>query len=288
MPLWLILALGSVVVLTVSEIAQKFAISSKDNISAEANNFVVWNIQGSLALIFLLLFVNPTFPVISITLILKLLVLAIIYFWGGTLFYTSYKGSSAGLSAILGTISTLVSTTIGISLFHESINPLKFLGIILVLLAIFIVKYSKEMKFDKYNLYALAGGLIFGVAFSLDKYFVLSLDPHLYQIIFCFSIGYIGLLFRGKKIITDIPKISFSSFKAMIVSGIFSFGFNKFTFLAYKNGGEVGRIDAINNLSLLFIVLLEYFILKNKTDLPKKMIAAIVAFSGLFILGYFK
>ena len=285
MPLWIIFALASVLTMAIAELAQKFVMVSKDNISAEANNFVVWNFQALWGLLFLLIFVNSPVPHLNYLFFLKLVLLSVIYFWGGTFYYSSYKGNSAGLSAILITISVIVSTTLGIIFFNESSSFQKFIGLFLVITALIIVNLNRSEKFNKYSILALSGGLLYGFAFTLDKSFVLQINPHLYLPIFCFSVGWVGLLFRGKTIVTDLKKISGLSLRTMVLSSLGGFAFNTFTFLSYINRGDVGRVDAINNLAIILIIIFEIIIFKQKTELIRKIAAALVAITGLYLLG---
>lgn len=76
-------------------------------------------------------------------------------------------------------------------------------------------------------------------------------------------------------------------YKEIAISGIGYFLFNYFTFRAYILGGEVGRVDAINNSQIFLIILFEFFILRQKTSLRRKLITAAIAFTGVMILGFF-
>ena len=287
MPLWFIFVLISVFVMAGSEISQKISMNASENISPETNNFIVWLLQAAFGFIIFFLFSNHdiSFPLILLP---KLLLLGAIYFWAGTLFYGSYKGSSAGLSTVLGTISVVMSTSLGIIFFNESVNPLKFLGIISLLFAIVVAKYSKNMHFDKYNLLAISGGLLWGIAFSIDKSFVTAINPFFYLPLFCLTTGLYGLVFRPKIILSEIKTIKPSTFKSIISAAIFGTSFNTFTFLSYKYGGEVGRIDAINNSMVFLVIILEFLILKEKHNLGRKLIAALIAIFGVTLLALAK
>ncbi len=287
MPVWFIFILLSVVVMAGSEISQKISMIAPENISSETNNFIVWLLQAFFGFIVFLLFSNhdTTFP---ITMLPKLLILGAIYFWAGTLFYSSYKGSSAGLSTILGTVSVVMSTSLGIIFFHESVNPLKFFGIFLVLFAIVVARYVKNLHFDKYNLLAISGGLLWGIAFTIDKSFVTSINPLFYLPLFCLTTGIMGLVFRPKVILSELKSIRPTTLKSISMAAIFGTSFNTFTFLAYKFGAEVGRVDAINNSMVFLVIILEFFLLKEKSNLVRKFIAATIAITGVAILAFVK
>ncbi len=86
-------------------------------------------------------------------------------------------------------------------------------------------------------------------------------------------------------VINDIKTASLRSFKPIVISGIGYFLYNLATFFAYTYGGEVGRVDAINNSQVFLIILVEFFIFKQKDGLMRKLITAAVALTGVFILG---
>jgi drug/metabolite transporter (DMT)-like permease len=284
MSLWLIYALTSVFVLAGAEISQKVSLTSTDDISSETNNFVVWLLQAFISFIIFLLFSNhdTSFPLAMLP---KLLLLGVIYFWGGTLYYGSFKGSSAGMSSILATISVVVSNILGIIFFHESTNFLKFIGIFLILASIVIVKFSRQLHFDKYNWLAISGGLLYGLAFNIDKSFAITINPQFYLPIFCLTTGLTTLVFRCQIVFKELKQISRRTYQTMFLSAIFGVGFNTFTLLSYANRGEVGRIDAINNFAIILVIILEMLILKNRQNVLQKILAAIVGFAGLFLLS---
>ncbi len=288
MPTWLILTLSSIFVLAVAEIAQKTALTKTENISAEANNFVVWIVQGTLALLYVFIFKIAWPEVFSVGEILKLVALGIIYFWAGTLYYSSYKEGSISISTVLGSLSIIVSTTLGIVFFQESLNWLKIFGSLLIINSIIYLNYTKNEKLKKANLLALAGAGLYGIGYTMDKGFALQFTPHIYQVLFAYSIGLTGLAFRGRKIFSDLVRVKLSTFKVMLISAVTFLIWNKLNFVAYTIGGEVGKIDSINNTVVFIIILLEILILKVRENLPKKLLAASIAFVGIFLLSFSK
>lgn len=284
MDLWLILTLSSISVLAIAEIAQKVAVTRTDDISAEANNTVVWFAQGLLSLIYYLVFVGGSFSAFDIATLIKIALVGCIYFWAGTLYYTSYKTGSVSINAILLSSSIIVTTILGIIFFGESTSLGKIIGSLIVISAIIFLNYEKKFVWKPGNNYALAGAALYGVAFTLDKAMSLSITPHLYQIFFGFSIGITGLLFRSKIIFSDLKKIHKHTLIAGLVAACAFFIWNKLNFVAYTVGGEVGRIDSINNSVVFLIIILEFLILKDRSNLSRKIAASIFAFIGVTLL----
>lgn len=282
MSLWFVFALLSIAALTGAELSQKVSMSNKKDISAITNNFFVWTLQGIFGLILTAFLSDFTLPQ-NENIVWKFLLVGIVYFLGGTFYYTSYKANSASLSIVLGSFSVIVSTTLGILFLGEQLNLLKALGIIAVLIAIFIVNYSKGAKLSKYNYFALAGGFAFGLAFSIDKSFVIgNIYPTLYVGLLCLTVALISLLLGYKTIKNDVKGLVLADYKPMFLSAVFGTMFNTFTFFAYLNHGDVGKVDAMNNSVVFFVILFEVLLLKERTNLKKKLLAAAIAVLGIW------
>lgn len=282
---WFLFALLSVITLAGSEITQKIALTRKVNISALTNNAYIWLIQGTCG--FLIAFLTGNFTFLTgWESWLKLLLLASAYLIGGTAYYTSYKSNSPSVSIVLGSISVVISTILGILFFGESTQLIKFVGIALILLSIFIVNFHKKtFSLDKYNVLALLGGTMFGVAFTLDKSFVLDLNPFAYLGFMSTSVGILSFVVKPAHIISETKRLKPIDFVPMFVIGGFGVMFNLFSFLSYSKGGNVGAVDAINNSAVFLVILAEVIILKDRHQLLRKIVASILIMLGLVLLS---
>jgi len=280
---WYLWALLSVIVLAGSEFSQKISMTQKVNISAITNNFFVWLLQGSSGLILTVFFgnFNLTFSAVDW---LRLLLVAIIYFLGGHFYYTSFKSNSPSISIILGSISIVISTLLGIIFFKESTVYTKFIGIFLILVSVIWVNFKKQ-KFDKYNLFALLGGVCYGFTFTLDKSFAVNIDPLFYVVLMCFSVGLISFILKAKHIYSDLVRMKISDFYPILSTSFFGTLFNAFTFMSYSKGGNVGVVDALNNSNIFLVILLEVSFLKDRSNLTKKLIASTVVILGVILLS---
>lgn len=280
---WYLWALLSVVVLAGSEFSQKISMTQKVNISAITNNFFVWLLQGTLGILLTILF--GSFDInFSISDYLRLLLVAVIYFLGGHFYYTSFKSNSTSISIILGSISIVISTLLGIIFFKESTVYTKFLGIFLIIVSVIWVNFKKQ-KFDKYNLFALLGGVCYGFTFSLDKSFAININPFFYVALMCFSVGLVSFILKAKHIYSDLVRMKLRDFFPIFSTSFFGTLFNAFTFLSYSRGGNVGVVDALNNSNIFLVILLEVFILKDRSNLTKKLIASTIVVLGVVLLS---
>lgn len=284
MQLWLIFSLLSVMALVGSEMSQKISLTQKVDISAITNNFFVWTFQGIVGIIFALLL--GQFSLILPTLLIwKLIIISFVYFVGGTFFYTSYKGNSPSISIIFGTISVVISSLLGTIFLHDTYTVPKVVGIILILSAIIFINYKKTEKLSKYNLYAILGGMCFGVAFTLDKSMVTTISPFMYLGLMCLGVAIVSAITSFKLINRETSKLKSKNFLPMLSSATFGSSFNLLTFFAYRYGANVGVADAINSTTVFFVILLEIILLKDRGNLTKKILTAVIAISGVILIG---
>lgn len=287
MPLWLIFSILSSIVLAGSELSQKISLTQKVNLSAITNNFYVWILQGTIGIILATIFGQFSLEIDNHT-IIKLVLIGIIYFIGGTSFYSSYKGNSPSISIILGTISVIFSSLLGTVFLNDKFTLVKVLGISLILSAIIFLNFNKTEKLNKYNLFAIIGGISFGIAYTIDKSIATVISPFMYLGFMCFSVAIVSFILSSKLIIRETKSLSLKNFIPMVSSSSFGSAFNLFTFFSYTHGANVGISDAINNTSVFIVILLEAILLKDKNNLKRKIFAATIAILGVFIIGISK
>lgn len=281
---WFILTILGMFSVATADVSQKITLKGKSPLSSITNNFLVWNGIGIMALLYFLLS-GQTFPVLTNIFYYQFAPMTVLYFLGGTFYYQSFKSKSVSISAVLATISSVITTFLGILLYGESSNLIKFIGSAFIIIAIFIVNFHKNSHFDKYNWYALLGGIFYGFAYTLDKHFVLNSSPDFYQIVLCFSVGMASLVFSPARIIKELRQFHSGLLVSILSSTLFFFLYQKFYFLAYTRGGEVGRIDVLNNTTIFIVILLEYFLLNDRTNLRQKLLSAVVAVIGATLLS---
>ena len=283
--LWYFFVLSSVIAISFGEIGQKLSVTSKLNLSARTINFSIAAMQMVLASAYVLLFVpNPDFSLSAIQL-LQLVFSGILSFFFFDALYSSYKGNSASISQVIFSFSAILSSILGIILFNETVTIFKFIGILLILAGVIFASIKKGEKISRYNLLALLAAFIYAILTNNDKSFATAINPHVYQVLSMPVFLIVSLLFSGKKIMKEIRLIDMSLFRSILLSTIAFTISNKLTYLAYSTGGEVGRVDAINNSTIIFIIILEVLILKDKSNLRTKIIASMLTVSGVLILG---
>jgi len=286
---WILFALVSVFAVTFAEFLQKILITDDADLNVETNNFVVWTFIGILASGYLLISKVPFVINFSPTQWALFLFSCLIYFGAGFFYYRSFKGISASVASILMAASSLNSVVLGAIFLGDRFTFLNVLGMLLVLASMILVSLDdlrKTGKLNKYYLYALLGGFLFGIGYTFDKKFVLDVTPDIYTIIMPFGVAFLNMLFCSKRIAGDFKKLK--TLPKMIlgfaISACLYLLYIRFTFLAYWHGGEVGSVDSVNNSVAITLIPLEILILKDRKNLLIKAISAVVCVLGIYLL----
>jgi drug/metabolite transporter (DMT)-like permease len=283
---WFILTLLSVSALATAELTQQYLLNSKNAFSPRASAVLTFLFQSILAVPVLLLagLNREIFSIFSVAVFPKILLVS---FLGSILmiFYLkSFQVKNISISVIFQSLSMIVATILGIIFFSESLSYLKFIGIGLVLFSIILLNYKSSI-IEKNHFYGLGAGVIFGILYTLDKSITFDIHPLIYIFWSFMMIAVWGFVLGRKEVIESLKNKKFNNFKPIIFSGVAYFLYNFFTFTAYTFGGEVGRIDAINNSQIFIIILFEFFILRHTKGVFIKIISTILAVVGIFILA---
>ena len=286
---WFTLTIFSVFALAVAELTQQHLLNLKNAFNERTSAILTFLIQVFLVVpfIFALGLSGQLFSVFSLNVFPKMLAVTFIASIAMIFYFKSFRVKNISISTIFNSFSAIVSTSLGIIFFSESSSHLKFLGILLILLAIIVMNY-KNAILEKNHLYGLFAGSIYGISYTLDKSIVQSVHPLIYIFWICLMIAVWAFIIDNKSVRNSLKGKALISYKPIAISGASYFLFNVFTFSAYRLGGEVGRIDAINNSEIFLIILFEFFILRHTQGTVRKLFSAGLAILGVFILGLVK
>lgn len=285
---WFYFSLLSIFALSVAELTQQFLFKNKNEAVNQKLSIVFTFLFQAFLSFFIILSFNLTdqlTSVFSIEIFPKMLFVSFIGSFGAVFYFKSLNAKNISISLIFVSLSVVASTFLGILIFKESVDVLKFIGIILVIFAVVLVNLKNPIL-EKNHFFGLLAGPIFGICYFLDK-LVITQDIHpLIYIFWTFPLtAFFSFLFNFKEVAKAFKKTSFNAYKFIALSALGYFFYNFFTFIAYTLGGEVGKIDTINNSQVFIVILFEFFILKNTKGLVRKILSAIIAVIGVLLLG---
>ncbi len=286
---WFTFSLLSIFALAIAELTQQHLLNLKDSFNEKASAVLTFAFQSLITLPVLLAMglKDEIFTIFQSQLLPKFFSVTLLASIAMIFYFRSFRVKNISFSAIFISLSVVISTVLGIIFFSESTNPLKFLGIILILGAIVIVNY-KNAALEKNHFFGLIAGVLFGISYTLDKGILMYLHPLVYLFWIFLSVAIFGAIFGFKDLKDSLKNKKLSAYKPIILSGVGYFFYNFFTFSAYKIGGEVGRIDAINNSQIFLIILFEFLVLKHTKGSFQKIISAVLVVIGIFILASVK
>ena len=92
------------------------------------------------------------------------------------------------------------------------------------------------------------------------------------------------ILINGRTFFTSAKKINLQSHISAFMIGLSNVGAYGLMYRAYQAGGEVGRIDSLNNLVIFMVIIGEYIFFKDSHSLKRKIIAGMIAVCGAYLL----
>lgn len=284
---WFVLSIFSIVALAAAELSQQHLFSSQKTIGERTSTTLTFLVEVGCAFLFLIGSGNliNTFNVFSWSIFPFVFSVSLLASIGMVFYLRSFQVKSISLSAIFVSLSVIVSTTLGIVFFHESTSPVKFLGIILILLGVISLNI-KNITLEKNHYFGLLAGIFFGTAYTIDKLVLQSIHPSVYMFWSFLILILITFFIDPWRVLRELKSAKLPDLKFVAYSGVAYFIYNLATYFAYIHGGEVGKVDAINNTQIFLIILVEFFILKQKQGIFRKLLAACLAFAGVLILGY--
>ena len=284
---WFIFTLLSITSLAVAELIQQKILRSKENEIDERSSTVLTYFFPIILVLIFILFTRHRAELFSVfdQGVFSYLLLASFTASLGVFFYLkSFNAKNICFSLVFMSFSAVVSTILGIIFLNESFYITKFIGVGLILSSLVFLNF-KSAVIEKYHWYGLVAGVFFGISYIMDKLVVIDTSPVTY-LFWSFTLVTLGTFFLNPRAVIETIKVTkIAEYKPLMISGLGFMFFNLFTFTAYTYGGEVGRVDAINNTEIFLVILAEYFIFKQKKDIKIKLITALIAIVGVCLLG---
>jgi len=283
---WFIFSLLSIAALASAELLQQHLLTAKNALSVRTSAVFTFLFQSLIIAPIVLLspLRDQIFSVFDEKVLFKILILSLISIIAHYFYLKSFIVKNISFSTIFISSSVIVSTVLGIIFFNESVRIEKFIGIFLIFSAVVLVNI-KNGSLEKNHLLGLIAAACFGVTYTLDKSIVSNIHPLIYILWGFLFISFWGFIASPKDVIRSVKNNKLIAFFPILLSAAAYLLYNAFTFFAYRYGGEVGKVDAINNSQIFLIILFEFFIFRQRDSIYRKILTAIIAFAGVLLLG---
>ncbi len=154
--------------------------------------------------------------------------------------------------------------------------------------SIVILYWEKTRISIKYYSFALLGGVFYGLAYIIDKEFIVAQSMPISHLLFLsvmFALP-MKILLNGRTFIESTKKINFQSHTSAFMIGLSNVGAYSLMYKAFQVGGEVGKIDSLNNLVIFVVIIGEYIFFRDTHSLKRKVIAGSIALCGAYLLRF--
>lgn len=209
----------------------------------------------------------------------NILLMVVLYGIGGYLLFLSFKFNDASTATILASTQIIWSIFAGIFLLGDNLGLYQIIGVVLVIIAVIIInlQFDKSSKINSKGLiYGLIAAACFGVAFINDNYIIGDKNIPSYLAISFLLPALIQIFFLKKPILKlKLAAFGNNSIKLFSLSLIYAIS-TILLFMARQVGGTAAIVNTIQQTSIVLTVILAAIFLKEKENLPRKLIASLL------------
>lgn len=216
----------------------------------------------------------------------KIVILTLLCGLSGATFYIFYYSSQkyvdAGIGAIVNNIYTPITIILATVFLNEKLTLIQIFGTVLLLFSIVLISKKHrigKIRFDKYFLMALGAGMVLGVLLTSERALQKTTGFTAGTIFswwsFCTILGILSFLTHGKTLHTT---------KDILITSILRFlqGLSWVTLVFVV--GNLSIVSAITTFKIVGVFIGAAIFLKERDDLPRKIIGSIIAIIGLLLM----
>jgi drug/metabolite transporter (DMT)-like permease len=196
--------------------------------------------------------------------------------------FTAQKHVEAGLTTLITNIYTPVTIVLATIFLHEGLTWLQVIGAVLLISGMIIVAKKHRIgivKFDKFFMMMLASGLMLGVYLTAERAL---------QKVTGFSAGALiswWSIFAGLAIANLFTKTkSHYVNKDVIATGFFRFIQQVSWLVVLFVVGNLSIVSSVTTFKVIIIFVVAAVMLKEREDLPRKIMGCLIAVVGLLLM----
>lgn len=194
---------------------------------------------------------------------------------------TVRKNLEVSVFSTINQLSNVFIIIIGLTVFRESFVIYKVIGALLILVGNASIFYEKgKFKLNKYVIIAIFSNMALAVAVSAGIDVSKLFNLPIYISITLIGPAIIVKIFEKIPIKTIIEEYKHGNKKYFYATGIF-WGLTIFFYFRSFQFGEIITIVPIKSTAVLLNVIVAYFLLHERKNLLKKIIAAIIVMAGI-------
>lgn len=205
--------------------------------------------------------------------------------FGASFFITSFvaqKHVEAGVSTVISNIYTPITIFFATMLLGESLSSKQLLGTALLLVAIVLISKKHQIgrfKFDKYFMLMLLSGVFLAGSLTAERYLQkvtgFTAGTMLSWWAQCAALGLAAIIFKSKTVY---------SLKDTLITGLFRYLQSLSYVILIFAVGNLSLVSAVTTFKVVIIFVAGAIFLKEREDLPRKIIGSLVAVGGLLLM----
>jgi len=197
---------------------------------------------------------------------------------------TARSGIDVSTYSILKQLSTVFIIIMGILFFKEPFILTKIIGALLIIISNIIVFYKKEnFKFNKYLILGILANISLSIALFIDVNYSKEFNLSFY-VLLTFLIPLILIfIFERIKIKDMVLEYKNSNKLILFLTGI-AWTLMMISKLKSYELGNIIVVAPLTSLTVILNIIVSYFLLKEKSNLVKKIIAAILIIIGVILI----
>lgn len=215
----------------------------------------------------------------------QFLLSAVLYAIGSLSNFYASKHIEAGEMTILTSVGAVITIILGVTLLGNPFGWGKAVGTLLIISSVFILYGNERMKMNSGVWYALAVAACYGAAVVNDVSIINRYDPVAYVSVMSFLPGVIIISVFPKRLKYVKKFLQPKASQHMFLYSLF-YALGAITFyIALSSGATVSQLSPISRASIIVTVILGAIFLRERKDLGRKIVSAILVSIGVILLG---
>lgn len=243
-------------------------------------SFIFYLISGAQSSDFANLLSSQVLPILILNVVL--------YSIAPSLYYRALKRLPASEVTILYALTGIYTLILGVTLGMETFFMIRLVGAIFILLSTVLVSFKEgKWKINKYMGMMFVATLVYAAAAITDK---IIISKEYFSLLFfqtlSFGIPSILILLINPKSIKYLPKVYRKrTLFTVFLNALFFFISFFAIYNAYKVGGDTSQVNLVMSTETVAMVIFAAIFLNERKHLFLKIIAAISATVGIYLLA---
>ena len=196
--------------------------------------------------------------------------------------YTAQKHVEAGVSSLIANIYTPITIILATVFLNERLTLIQILGTALLLIGMLVVSKKHRIgkfKFDKYFMYMVCSGVMMGVLLVAERA-LMKITGFSAGTMFswwsqCIFLGLATLMTKSKNVYSK---------KDITITGVLRFLQSLSWVTLVFVVGNLSLVSAITTFKIVIVFIAGAIFLKEREDLPIKILGSLIALVGLLLM----